>query len=68
MDGTFGATAANAVYSICVYLTIFKWSVVSYPPSALIFCKGWKMLLQQSNHILGTARPQLLSLRPINFI
>lgn len=35
--------------------------VVSCPPSALIFCEGWKMLLQESNHSLGTARPQLLS-------
>lgn len=39
--------------------------VVSYPPSALIFCEGWKMLLQESNHSLGTARPQLLPPPPV---
>lgn len=34
---------------------------VSCPPSALIFCEGWKMLLQESNQSLGSARLQLLS-------
>lgn len=68
MEDTFGANAhANAAYSIH-YLHASRYlsgnggqgEVVSYPSSALIFCEGWKMLLQESNHSLGTARPQLL--------
>lgn len=68
MQGTFGASAANAANSIH-YLHVSHYlygkggqgEVISYPPSALIFCEGRKMLLQESNHSLGTARPQLLS-------
>lgn len=68
MQETFRANAhANAAYSIH-YLHVYHYlpenggqgEVVRYPPSALIFCEGWKMLLQESNHSLGTARPQLL--------
>lgn len=33
--------------------------MAGYPPSAVIFCEGWKML---SNHSLGSAGPQLLYL------
>lgn len=53
------------VYDICITRTILmersgQGEVVSCPPSALIFCAGWKMLLQESNHSLGTGRLQLL--------
>lgn len=64
MQETFGASAVNAAYSIqflhvshYLYGRGGQGEVVSYPPSALIFCEGWKMLLQESNHSLGTARP-----------
>lgn len=48
--------------------------VVSYPPSALIFCELWKILLQESNCGLGTAWSELFpppahpAPFPINFI
>lgn len=68
MQDTFGANAVNAVHSV-QYLHVSHYlyggagqgEVVSYPPSAFFSCEWWKMLLQESNHSLGTARPQLLS-------
>lgn len=38
--------------------------VVSYPPSALIFCELWKILLQESNCGLGTAWSELFPPQP----
>lgn len=40
-----------------------RWfgEVASYcPPLAIISCEGRKMLLQESDRVLGIARPQLL--------
>lgn len=58
----------NITYNTrCLHVSLYLYGeggqgkVVSYPSSALIFCEGWKMLLQESNHSLGNARPQLLS-------